>query len=623
MYLLTSILGQWAVAINVFCCRKILLAAAAVCCLLSIAQAKESPLTAPSRTSTDSHRIALVIGNDTYRTVSTLSNGRADASAVAKALEQVGFHVTLKLDADEKDFKAALRKFKNDVKGGDEAVFYYAGHGVQLGAANYLLPVDIRGDNEDQVKDDAIPLQRVLDDLQDQKARFSLAIIDACRNNPFRQSGRAIGGRGLAPTTAATGQMILFSAGAGQQALDRLGDNDRDPNGLFTRVFLKEMNRSDIPVDRVLRNVREQVVRQAKTVGHEQVPALYDQALGEFYFRVNSAALTGNSSAQTSRTDSDVEEEQWANLKDSREPLVFTEYLRLYPKGKHALLARATLARLNKESDRQNATKGPSNEATDTALPGKTSYSSPAGKPIGARQSDRFKADQTNLAARAVITRDFIKFLGKGDLESAEKLLQQGADINCRYCLKNGLTPLMAIASDGRPNDERLRWLLDNGASINEKDEEGKTALYHLVASTQLGEPNYRGEDLRLLLERGADPKIKNKNSVAPLHVWVNKNADDWSYNLEENLHEFKTVVNRLLELGADINGVAIKGYTPIIIAASSCNVDVVTYLISKGADASHKTQAGESVLGLAEKAMSSRYRNGCADVVRFLRSMR
>lgn len=82
-----------------------------------------------------------------------------------------------------------------------------------------------------------MPLQRMLDDIQDSKAKFALAIIDACRDNPFKTAGRTIGGRGLAATSAASGQMIIFSAGAGQQALDRLNDNDKDPNGLFTRIF--------------------------------------------------------------------------------------------------------------------------------------------------------------------------------------------------------------------------------------------------------------------------------------------------------------------------------------------------------------------------------------------------
>ena len=143
------------------------------------------------------------------------------------------------------------------------SVFYFSGHGVQLGAANYLLPVDISPESEEQVKDDGLALQKVLDDMAEQKTRFSVAIVDACRDNPFpRVAGRSIGGgRGLAAATPATGQMVLYAAGAGQTALDRLGPSDTTPNGVFTRVLLREMQRPGVPVDRVLRNVRQEVVR--------------------------------------------------------------------------------------------------------------------------------------------------------------------------------------------------------------------------------------------------------------------------------------------------------------------------------------------------------------------------
>jgi len=222
--------------------------------------------------------------------VNALKNARGDARAIAQAFERAGFRVLLKLDLNEKGMKDAIRAFKSQVNGGDVAVFFFSGHGVQIGGSNFLLPIDIRGDSEDQVRDEAIPLQRVLDDLQDQKAKFSLAVIDACRNNPFKGAGRSIGGRGLTVTSAATGQMVIYSAGAGQQALDSLGPRDKNPNGVFTRVLLKEMEKPGLPVDRVLRNTRDEVVRLAQSVGQEQVPALYDQALGEFYFRPGTAA---------------------------------------------------------------------------------------------------------------------------------------------------------------------------------------------------------------------------------------------------------------------------------------------------------------------------------------------
>jgi len=251
-------------------------------------------LTCAAAVASAASRKALVIGNDKYINVTKLKNARADAQAMGKSLGELGFQVDLKLDLDERSLRAAVRTFVANLQGGDEAVFYYAGHGVQLGAANYLLPVDIKPVDETQVQDESLPLQRILDDLTAQRVRFSVVIVDACRDNPFpRVAGRSIGGtRGLATTSPATGQMVLFSAGAGQSALDSLGASDRDPNGLFTRVLLKRMREPGVPVDQVLRNVREEVVALAQGVGHQQVPALYDQAIGRFYFKPGEPAAT-------------------------------------------------------------------------------------------------------------------------------------------------------------------------------------------------------------------------------------------------------------------------------------------------------------------------------------------
>jgi hypothetical protein len=233
---------------------------------------------------TASNRKALVIGNDNYSDVPKLANARQDANAVGRTLSELGYKVMVKNDLNEKDMKATLRQFKSDLEGGDEVIIFYAGHGVQLGSTNYLLPIDIKGESEDQVRDDAIQLQRLLDDMSEKKVKLTLAMIDACRDNPFPKSGRTIGSRGLAPTTAATGQMIIFSAGSGQQALDKLGPNDKNPNGLFTRMLLSEMRAPGVRVDNMIREVRRKVVEAAKSVGHDQVPAIYDQVVGDFYF---------------------------------------------------------------------------------------------------------------------------------------------------------------------------------------------------------------------------------------------------------------------------------------------------------------------------------------------------
>ena len=230
------------------------------------------------------YRKALVIGIDSYKHIARLATAREDAQAMTRALTTAGFTVSQYLDIGEKDMRAALRKFAAEVEGGDEVAFFFAGHGVQLGGLNYLIPMDVSGESEGQLREDAIPLQRILDDMNDRKAKLTLAVIDACRDNPFRVAGRNIGNvsRGLSPTTPATGQIVIFSAGSGQRALDTLGPQDKDRNGVFTRVFAQEIRKRGVTIDQVARSARTEVVRLARSIGHEQVPAIYDQLVGEF-----------------------------------------------------------------------------------------------------------------------------------------------------------------------------------------------------------------------------------------------------------------------------------------------------------------------------------------------------
>jgi hypothetical protein len=299
--------------------------------------------------SADAKRVALVIGNDSYQNAQVLSNARSDAKAMAKALESSGFSVMLKQDLTLKAMKEALRAFKAEIAGGDDALFYFSGHGVQFEGSNYLIPVDVVAQSEEQVADDSVGLQRVLDDLRDQKARFTLAIIDACRENPFKGAGRGLSRRGLAPVTAATGQMVLYSAGAGQEALDRLGPHDADPNGVFTRVFIREIKKPGVPADQILKNVRDQVVQMAKSINHEQVPALYDQSIGEFYFNAKGlGAAAPQPDSRHVETAEEREQSYWDRIKDSSDPADFNDYKKQYPAGPHAGEAALLLRKLNR-----------------------------------------------------------------------------------------------------------------------------------------------------------------------------------------------------------------------------------------------------------------------------------
>lgn len=233
-------------------------------------------------------RKALLIGNDTYKYALPLRNAREDARSMAAELKAFGYEVTLQLDQSQKEMQATLRDFRENIKEGDEVLFYFSGHAVEIDGRNYLTPIDTVGTNESQLVDDSIELKTaVLDPFSRKKVKLTLALIDACRDNPFIKTSSTrsmMATRGLAPTTPATGQLIVYSAGSGQAALDRLGSNDTSKNGLFTRVFLQEMKKVDLPIDRIIKNVRTEVVRLARTVGHEQVPAIYDEVVGDFYF---------------------------------------------------------------------------------------------------------------------------------------------------------------------------------------------------------------------------------------------------------------------------------------------------------------------------------------------------
>ncbi len=221
--------------------------------------------------------------------------------------------------------------------GGDEVVLYFSGHGVQLGSDNYLLPVDVRSESEYQVRDDGLPLSSVLRDIRGARPAFTLAVIDACRDNPFEGAGKAIGGRGLTGVAGATGQMVIYAAGEGQRALDRLNNADPIKNGVFTRVFVKEMERPGVPIDQVLKNVRVEVNRQAQSVRHEQVPAIYDQVLGNFYF------FQGQAPSPTPPP-SDPEQEAWDLAKRSHMAGAYQAYVNAYPQGRYAQAAQVALA---------------------------------------------------------------------------------------------------------------------------------------------------------------------------------------------------------------------------------------------------------------------------------------
>jgi formylglycine-generating enzyme required for sulfatase activity len=236
-------------------------------------------------------RLALVIGNDNYTQVPVLANARNDARAMAKEFKDAGFDVTVALDQNHVSALTTVASFTKRIAAGDDVAIFFAGHGVQLKTGNYLLPTDVPDTSENVVRGSSLALDDLMDQLKEAAPKFTLIVIDACRDNPFKVAGsattRAIGeARGLRPPEPPRGQLVVFSASRGQKALDKLNASDTDPNGVFTREFIKKMRQKGVSVEQVAREVQASVERLAADAGREQVPAIFNESRGNFYFFV-------------------------------------------------------------------------------------------------------------------------------------------------------------------------------------------------------------------------------------------------------------------------------------------------------------------------------------------------
>lgn len=235
------------------------------------------------------NRLALVIGNDDYAEVRALNKAVADAESVAATLRDRGFTVLEATNVGRRAMNRKISDFTSRLEPGDTALVFYAGHGVEIDGENYLLPTDIVAPGNGQsdfVKSESIALSQMLDRVRSTGARLTIAIIDACRDNPFETTtGRSIGRtRGLGRITAPQGSFVIFSAGAGQLALDELTGDDPAKNSVFTRILLDKLSQPGLELRSMMSDLRLEVRDLARTVQHTQVPAYYDELIGEFYF---------------------------------------------------------------------------------------------------------------------------------------------------------------------------------------------------------------------------------------------------------------------------------------------------------------------------------------------------
>src|SRR3984893_8038307 len=236
-------------------------------------------------------RVALVIGNNDYKNVPKLQKAVNDARTMGDTLKQLGFSVMVAENQTRQAFSETLLAFDKAVEPGDAAFFFYAGHGFEIAGQNFLLPTDVPAATEGQeelVRDASVLADRIVERLQNKKVRTSILVFDACRNNPFERSGtRAVaGGGGLAPMTQLPeGVFSIFSAGPRQTALDRLSNDDSNPNSVFTRTFAKELLMPGENLVQVAQHTRRLVAEMAETVSHKQVPVYFDQMVDDVFLK--------------------------------------------------------------------------------------------------------------------------------------------------------------------------------------------------------------------------------------------------------------------------------------------------------------------------------------------------
>jgi TPR repeat protein len=282
----------------------------------------------------EGRRVALVVGNNEYESLADLSKATNDARAVGRTLKEIGFDVVIEAtDVDLKALNQKVSEFSAKIEEGDTAFFFYAGHGVAVGSVNYLLPADFpeirENEDENVILDEARSADSIVDAIQRSNPSRVFVILDACRENPFKQAqGRSLGRSvGLANETApAKGVFMLFSAGNRQIALDALSETDTDENSVFTRKLIPLLRTPGISQVKLAKTLQTEVAALAKTIDHDQTPSYYDEIPGEVYLNEgggdNSTTKpeTDTTTDYGAKTETDTSNDPAAKIKTQVQP---------------------------------------------------------------------------------------------------------------------------------------------------------------------------------------------------------------------------------------------------------------------------------------------------------------
>jgi TPR repeat protein len=254
-------------------------------CVWAIAQTPNRSFT-PVNSTPDGNgrRLALVIGNGNYSFVSKLNNPLNDANSMAKALRTMGFEVKTSTNANRQNLKDAINEWGKILKANDIALFYYAGHALEVDGVNYLCPTDANPLNAKQVEYETTPINLVMGWMESQRTQTNIILLDACRDNPFKSLFRTVGEEGgLSSMKAPSGTFIGFAASPGKKSSD--GDGS---NGLYTEAILASINTPNKTIDQIFNSVNAQVRKRSNG---SQIPFKSSSLEADFYFSVTKSEV--------------------------------------------------------------------------------------------------------------------------------------------------------------------------------------------------------------------------------------------------------------------------------------------------------------------------------------------
>ncbi|WP_372580082.1 caspase family protein [Ruegeria hyattellae] len=371
-------------------------------------------------------RVALLIGNSAYATPEmSLRNPANDVDALGQVLRDLGFVVAKTTDQDAAGMETALKAFGAAAQGAEMAVFFYAGHGVQIGGENHLIGTEFSGSDVAALRKSSITMARVRDTISRAGPEIGIVLLDACRNNPFAERGLVE--QGLVRAKGGAGLLIAYATDPGNVAYDGTGENS-----VFTSGLLDHIATPGLDTRLMLGRVRQQVVMQ--TDGR-QVPWVEEAVLSEHAF---APALPDDTPDDATAS----ELARWRSIASSDDSRDFDAYLRDYPNGLFSSIAQERTRMLSTKAT--SAPAAPSQPLFASADPGRMAAALTA---LGLFDAGRARAVPPDLASAL---EGYRRHLSDGDDISTEALYRDAAQVSmflAATTLQRLRTDLVALRS--------------------------------------------------------------------------------------------------------------------------------------------------------------------------------